>query len=270
LGHTAGVPSWEDDPAWIRKGRGSGLDPTHHWGKTEALAYIRGHAALAAPGVAFSYSNSGYTLLGLMIEKSTGHTAVSEIRRRLLLPLGLRDTYFEGFEPGQPDRVPHRYHYATPQFRTVAGMAPSFVTIAPELIDVGTTDLSDEWTAGAMISSPRDLVTFAMALRDGKLLKPASLAFMEQWAPALPGMKVGHGLFEFDTDAGPSIGHTGGVLGFSASLWWSEKGDAVVAVMANGSSMHAGKTPPNAATVALRSDFARLAARFAAQQETSH
>jgi len=45
-------------------------------------------------------------------------------------------------------------------------MRPRIVGVSgPELIDVGSTDLSDEWTAGGMISSARDLVTFAAALR---------------------------------------------------------------------------------------------------------
>ena len=273
LGHRSGIASWEDDPAWIRKGRGAGLDPTHQWGKTEALAYNKGHPALFAPGSAFSYSNSGYTILGLMIEKVSGHTAEAEIRRRVLLPLCLNDTYFEGFEPGQDDRLPRRYHHATPKFRAVAGIAPSFVTIRPDLVDVGPTDLSVEWTAGAMVSSPRDLVMFGRALRDGKLLKPRSMAFMQAWAPAFPSMKAGHGLFEIRTDAGPAIGHTGGVLGFSASLWWLESGDAVVAVLANLGTVHAGKPlpdgPHSAPTVASRSDFGKRAVQYAAQTEVN-
>lgn len=266
LAHSAGVPSWEDNADWIRKGRGAKLNPTHRWGKTEALDYVRGQPAIAAPGATYSYSNSGYTLLGLMIEKVTGNGAVSEIRRRILTPLGLRDTYFEGFEAGHPSRVPHRYHYATQRFRERAGIAPGFISITPELIDTGPTNLSVEWTAGGMISSPRDLVRFALALRDGKLLKPESQAFMEEWKPAVTGLKVGHGLFEMNTVAGPTVGHTGGVLGFSAALWWSEQSDVVVAVMGNVGSTDSGKAPPNAASVGLGDDFVKLSTRFAAQQ----
>jgi D-alanyl-D-alanine carboxypeptidase len=42
LNHTSGVPSWEDDPAWIRDGRGDRLDVGRIWDKTATLAYIRG------------------------------------------------------------------------------------------------------------------------------------------------------------------------------------------------------------------------------------
>lgn len=263
LGHRSGVPSWEDDPRWIRKGRGSGLDPSHRWRKTEALAYIRGTPATNPPGGAFAYSNSNYTLLGLMIETVTRRRAEAEIRRRILQPLALTDTYLEGFEPGRPRQVAHRYHYATTTFRKTAGIAPSFIEIEPDLVDTGANNLLDEWTAGGMITSPHDLVTFARALRDGRLLKPASLAFMEQWTPDGEGGEVGHGLFRMGTPQQPLIGHTGGVLGFTAVLWWSEQGDALVAVLSNGSGMHAGKSRPNAASVGLSPAFAELAIHYA-------
>ncbi|MGE0581288.1 MAG: serine hydrolase domain-containing protein [Steroidobacteraceae bacterium] len=266
LGHKAGVPSWETDPRWIRKGRGAEFDPTHHWRKTEALAYVRGTGATSPAGESFAYSNSGYTLLGLMIEKLTGRTAEAEIRRRVLAPLALTDTYLEGFEPGPAARVPHRYQYLTDKFRTDAGLAPSFAQVRSDLIDTGASNLSAEWTAGGLISSPRDLVLFARALNDGRLLKPASLAYMQQWSPGFRHMEAGHGLFRIAVGETRLVGHTGGVLGFTAVLWWNENSDTIVAVLSNGSGLHAGKTPPKATTVGLDPAFVSLAIRYARQQ----
>lgn len=265
LGHKSGIASWEDDPRWIRIGRGAGLDPAHRWGKAEPLDYIRGMPATSPAGTAFAYSNSGYTLLGLMIEKVTGRTAEAEIRRRILTPLGLADTYMEGFEPGQAARVPHRYQYLTDKFREDAGMAPSFKLVRPDLIDAGAAELSVEWTAGGMVSSPRDLVLFARALRDGRLLKPASVALMTQWSAGFTNMEVGHGLFRIRAGETALIGHTGGVLGFTAILWWAESGDAIVAILSNGSGMHAGKTPPRAPNVGRDPSFVAMAMRYARQ-----
>lgn len=267
LNHKSGIPSWEDDPLWIREGRGDAIDPQHLWRKTEALDYIQGIPAVAPPGQRFAYSNSGYTLLGMMIEKVTGREAEAEIRRRVITPLGLSDTYLEGFEPGQAARVPRRYQFATPQYRAAAGMAPSFTEVQPGLLDTGATNLSVEWVAGGMISSPRDLVLFARALRGGRLLKPESLAFMQQWGPGFAGMDAGHGLFRIHSGEAAVIGHTGGVLGFTAVLWWSESSDAIVAIVSNGSGMHAGKTPPKATTTGLNPDFVELAVRFARQRQ---
>jgi len=65
LNHTSGVPSWEDDPIWIREGRGASLEVNRVWGKPDTLAYIKGHPPAAAPGETYGYSNTNYTLLGL-------------------------------------------------------------------------------------------------------------------------------------------------------------------------------------------------------------
>ncbi|MCG8399952.1 beta-lactamase family protein, partial [Bacillus atrophaeus] len=75
------------------------------------------HPATHAPGAAYAYSNSNYTLLGLVIEKVTGHDAVHELRARVLDPLGLADIRMEGFEPVDAGRLPARYHFDTPEFR---------------------------------------------------------------------------------------------------------------------------------------------------------
>lgn len=265
LAHTGGVISWEDDPRWIREGRGSKLDPSHLWGKTEPLDYIRGpeHPALNAPGEKHNYSNTNYTLLGLVIEKVTGHTAESEIRRRVLEPLKLRDTFLEGFETFDTKRLPHRYHWATPTFEQTAGIAKGFQRVRPDLIDATGSNLSVEWTAGGMVSTPSDLALFALALRDARIISPASLKFITQWTPAWKGAEVGHGLFRTQNQQGYNIGHNGSVLGFTGSFYWTEQGDAIVAVLSNVGTMHAGDVPTSAAHVAQQPEFAKLAVQFA-------
>jgi D-alanyl-D-alanine carboxypeptidase len=265
LAHTSGVPSWEDDPNWIRHGRGRDLDPYHIWGRSEALDYVRDHPATSSPGAAFNYSNSGYTILGLLIERVAHRTAAQEIRKRILAPLNLNDTYLEGFEVGHPGRTPHRYHYATAAFREAAGIAPAFVEVRPNLIDVSPSNLSVEWTAGGVVSSPNNLTRFAIALRDGRLLNPSSLGCMQDWKPARPYADMGHGLFRYKSPDGALQGHNGSVLGFTGSLWWAETGDVAVAVLANVGAMHAGVAPPAAYDVALLSDFRTLAHRFATE-----
>ena len=96
LNHTAGIDSWEDDPAWIVNGRGEKLDPTKIWGKAETLDYIRRPNLSGPTPGKFSYANTNFTLLGLVIEKITQRTAEGEIRRRILEPLNMEHTYLEG------------------------------------------------------------------------------------------------------------------------------------------------------------------------------
>ncbi len=258
LGHVGGVPSWEDDPAWIREARGAGLDPDRIWGKTETLDYIRGHPATGPAGAIYAYSNTGYTLLGLIIEQITGQTLEAEVRRRILYPLKLEHTYFEGFERPASGRVSHRYHYATESFIATAGASPSFASAEGAVVDVTRSNLSVEWAAGGMLSSARDLAVFGRGLRDGQLVSRTSLSLMHQWRKTPAGTQVGHGLFRTELQHGAAIGHNGGVLGFTASLWWAEAGDVVVAILCNVGTMHAGADLPNAVSVALRSGFTDL------------
>ena len=227
LSHTSGVPSWEDDPNWIRDGRGALLDVDRMWGKSDTLAYIKGHPPVAAPGEIYNYSNTNYILLGLIIEKVTGAAALGEIRKRILKPLGLKDIYLEGFEPVPQDRLSHRYHWATPDFRRDAGVNTAFTELNPMLIDASRSNLSVEWTAGGMVATARDLALYGAALRDGELLTPQSMRFLTQWFPAGEAIQVGHNVFREEHQNGFAlIGHNGAVLGFSATLYWIEGADA--------------------------------------------
>jgi D-alanyl-D-alanine carboxypeptidase len=267
MNHTAGIPSWEDDPVWIRDGRGKTIEPSRSWGKGDTLDYIRGdrHPALFPAGQSFSYSNTHFTLLGLVIEHVAGSSLQAELRRRIIDPLELTHTYLEGFEERSSMLLPRRYHYATETFRQVAGIAESFSEVPHGLIDVSGSNLSVEWAAGGIVSSPRDLVRFASALRDDELLRPGTLNRMRTWVSARPNADAGHGLFRFETSSGFLDGHNGNVLGFTGSFWWAEKGDCVVAVLANVGSMHAGAVPAGASDVALRGDFPALAMAYAAE-----
>ncbi|KAF3391067.1 hypothetical protein DPV78_011138 [Talaromyces pinophilus] len=268
LSHHAGIDSWEDEPSWIVRGRGKDIRNDHIWGKTEALDYIRRPRVTAPePGQGY-YSNTNYTLLGLIIEKITGQTAEKEIRSRILEPLDMDQTYFEGFEEAKhPEHLPHRYHWATDRFRDTAGVAPSFPYVRYNLIEVTPSNLSTSWTAGGMISSVHDLLKFASALRDGRLLGSASKDILKDWKPFPDSsQQVGHGIFRWDslgTSNESWLGHTGGVLGFSAFLLWREEGDCAVCVLSNVGSVHSGDVPANAVTVVKRSNFLEIAAELA-------
>jgi D-alanyl-D-alanine carboxypeptidase len=264
LNHTGGVPSWEDDPEWISDGRGATLDVGRLWGKTETLPYIEGHEPLAAPGVAYSYANTNYTLLGMIIEQVTGEEAVDEIHRRILEPLSLADIHLEGFEPVPAEQLPHRYHWATPAFREDAGVNAAFSEVRADLIDASSSNLSVEWTAGGMVASARDLALYVVALRDGLLLEPGSMDFMLDWFPAGDGVQIGHNVFRSEYPDGlVLIGHGGSVLGFTGSMYWVEGTDVAVAVVANVGTMHSGRVPASAGSVARARAFIDQAMRVA-------
>jgi D-alanyl-D-alanine carboxypeptidase len=250
LNHQSGIPTWEFQADWIRRGRGEEMDLDHIWGKTETLAYCTADLLVPtnAPGERYSYSNTNYTLLGLIIEAVTGNEAATEIRRRILEPLGLRDTFLESFEEVPGGYVGH-YHFATPQFQVVAGVHPDFPEIRPYLVESTAGNLSPEWTAGGIVSSAGDLVRWARVIRDGELLGPEMQREVFTWYPPvqegrrtsryLQGISRSEDFYQDLT----AYGHSGGTLGFTAYMYWLEGTDIIIVLLANVGGMHSGLSP---------------------------
>jgi D-alanyl-D-alanine carboxypeptidase len=261
LSHTAGIDSWEDDSVWQVDGRGSNLSLDRLWVKTDTLDYVRRPRRTAPEPGQWYYSNTNYTLLGLAIEKITGRKAEQEIRQRILEPLGMKHTFLEGHETGPEQDVAHRYHHATTQFQSTAGVAAAFPFVQDELIDVTGSNLSVSWLAGGYISSPSDLITFASALKNGQLLKSHSMMVLQQWrSTTLRNHEMGHGLFRQHVPGhGTWLGHSGGVLGFGAQLWWAEGGDCVVSILSNAGTVLAGPVPGGTTGLLRESEFLDLA-----------
>ncbi|KAL6701959.1 beta-lactamase/transpeptidase-like protein [Trichoderma pleuroticola] len=266
LSHETGIDNWEDDPTWIKAGRGSKLDPAHKWTKVEPLDYIRRPRLTAPERGNYYYANTNYELLGFMIERITQNTAEAEIRRRILEPLGMAHIFLEGFEEQKQGTMTKRYHFATEEYREVAGINPAFPELQNgKLIDCTASNLSVEWTAGGIVSTPSDLVKFATAIRDGKLLSAESLATMKMWRPtSSEASEMGHGLFRMkDSEKHGWLGHFGGVLGFTGALWWKEEGDCVISVLSNVGVIHSGDVPSSGAHVIIKSKIRELAAELA-------
>jgi D-alanyl-D-alanine carboxypeptidase len=99
------------------------------------------------------YSNTNYILLGMIIREVTGQGPVTEIGRRILKPLGLRDTSFPLTSTEIPGPYAHGYYGS---------------------LDVtNLVNPSTAWTAGAMISTAGNVAEFYRALLTGRLLPPA-------------------------------------------------------------------------------------------------
>ncbi len=245
LNHTSGVPTWEFQPAWIRRGRGDKMMLGHLWDKTETLSYITDDLVAAdfAPGASYAYSNTNYTFLGLIVEAVTGNAVTAEIRHRILEPLGMAQTFMESFEP-IAGSLAHHYHYATPSFIREAGIHRAFPQIRSYLVESTGANLSPEWAAGGMVASAGDLVRFARALRDGHLLSPAMQQAMFTYRPPqdggsreyLQGIARSRELHARH----PLVGHSGGTLGFSTRMHWLEGIDLILVMMTNVGTMHSG------------------------------
>lgn len=251
LNHTGGIPSWEDDPIWIREGRGEKSEVGRIWNRTDVLSYLENTPPKSEPGKEYSYSNTNHTIIGLIIEKITGNNVVDEIRNRILTPARISDIYLEGFQTISRSRLPRRYHYATPEFKHTAGIQNTFNKETQGLIDASNSNLSVEWTAGGLVATASDLALYATAISSGKFLRPKSMSFVQTWFRVDDNVEVGHGLFRIRKPNISIIGHSGSVLGFTGAMYWHDEADIAVAILANVGTMHAGKDLPSASTIAL-------------------
>ncbi|WP_405915976.1 serine hydrolase domain-containing protein [Streptomyces sp. NBC_00728] len=139
-----------------------------------------------APGTRQDYLNINYTVLGMLIEKVTGHTYAHEASRRILGPAGMRHTYFPGTDPYI--HGPHNRGYqAVPR--------PDGTTA---FVDVTDWNQADRWAAGDMISTTADLERLITRLFKGDLVPARQLKEMFTVPPGIEGADMSAGLQRFE------------------------------------------------------------------------
>lgn len=220
LNHTSGIYDYFDDdsPFWTDAYFGDGADWTRVWTPLELVAYADGamHAPYFAPGESFHYSNTGYILLGLIVERASGKQFPERLHARILDPLGLTGTFYGGTE-------------------SVAGQTvDAYHLVDGELANVSATHLSALGTAGGMISTTPDLARFADTLFGGELLQPATLQEMHTYVPTTwPGVEWGLGVMRSETPDGHFIGHEGDGAGGGARMFLLVEADLTVVILTN-------------------------------------
>ena len=162
------------------------------------------------PGSKFEYSNSNYLLLTYLLEKSFKKNYAALLTQYIIQPAGLKNTYAGGkIKPAENECKSYKF---------IDGWQPE-----PE------TDASVALGAGAIVSTPTDLVKFSDALFSGKLLKPESLALMTTIKDG-----YGMGLFPAPFYDKTAYGHTGGIDGFTSVFEHFSDGDLSYALTSNG------------------------------------
>jgi D-alanyl-D-alanine carboxypeptidase len=201
LGHRSGIPEW-DGPAVDEQ---VGRHPAKVWKTSEFLDLAAAQPPVFAPGTSFSYSNTNYNLLGLIVERITGRSWRHEVTRRIIRPLRLTHT-------GLP----------APGHRSIAGAhAHGYGALDGRTLDLTRVDPSFAGAAGAcaLVTTVHDLARFRDALFGGRLFRRrATLRQMLDLAPAQgEGGLVGYGLGieEFALPGGVAlVGHLGGTAGY--------------------------------------------------------
>jgi D-alanyl-D-alanine carboxypeptidase len=190
-------------------------DPETIFTPDELIAYGVSASPVFEPGEMFNYSNTNTILLGKVIEQVTGQTVEDVFQQQILGPLNLTGTSMPGVSPDLPD--PH------PQGYTLQGTEP-----LQEPVDATNWSPSFGWTAGAMISTLPDLLTYDRALATGQgLLSPQTQTQRLESFPSPAGYGIAIGCVD------GWVGHTGELPGFNTSVYHDTTTDTSVVVMVN-------------------------------------
>lgn len=195
-------------------------NPDYRWTAAEALSYADGLAPLFVPGTAVSYSNTNYLLAELALSAAGGAPLPQLVRRYVLDPLDLADTYTQSFET-LPDR---------PASAFVRGYEDWDGDGFPE--DVSAINDGFGLGDGALISTTADIAAFYRALLlDRTLLGDKALAEMFSFSDdGYGGYGLGLEQWSFD-DYGTAYGHSGAVLGFTSIGVALPEAGAVIVVL---------------------------------------
>jgi D-alanyl-D-alanine carboxypeptidase len=207
LNHTSGVPDWVTHEV---EGQVAG-NPARIWTDDEAIALAAQLPGAFPPGSRWSYSNTNYTLVGLVLDRLGGAPWRDQVRTRVLDRLGLRSTQLP--QPGD---------------RTITSeYAHGYLDVDGRPLDLSTVDPSMAGASGgnAMVTTAQDLARFLDALLAGRLFqRPETLTAMTTMmdAPDESGLphRYGLGLESFDLPGLPTIiGHSGGAAGYATMMF---------------------------------------------------
>lgn len=204
LTHTSGIPNFTSFPDYST----SEATPTN----PKALVdRFRDKPLDFQPGEKWSYSNSGYVLLGYLLEKISGQTYADFVTQNIFKPLGMKDSGYDS----NSAIIPHRATGYTP--------GPN----GP--VNSGYIDMSVPFSAGALYSTTHDLLLWEQALYGGKVLSAASLKKMT--TPYKEN--YGCGLMIHNEKGHLQYEHGGGIEGFNTEMAYYPGDKLAVIVLAN-------------------------------------
>ena len=196
LTHTSGIHSYTEVEAWRA-----------HWAEDLTPDSIMGFVAKDtfdfAPGTRFKYDNSGYILLGMVIEKVSGEPYAKYLEKEFFEPLGLTHTSY----------CPS--HTTDPAF--AAGYSKKDDGVVPHEY----LSLTQPYAAGSLCSTVGDFVMWQRDLAAGKVVSPQSFTLMTTAATLTNGQPIryGFGLFPGDVLGHKDFSHSGGIPGYTTMAY---------------------------------------------------
>ena len=210
LNHTSGIHSYTSSPGW-QKTWADELSPD------AIVAFVAADTFDFAPGTGYRYNNTGYVLLGMVIEKASGQRYAKYLEEQFFKPLGLRQTSY------CPSKT------SDPAFALGYSKGPGGTARAQFL------DLSHPFSAGALCSTVGDFAKWQRALDGGQVVAPASYALMTTADTLIGGRRIsyGFGLVPGEFNGHKTISHTGGIPGFATAATYVPDDSLSIVVYTN-------------------------------------
>ncbi len=210
LTHTSGIRSYTDMADFGKKAR-------EDMSVDEIIALFRDEPLGFEPGEKYAYNNSGYVLLGAIIEKASGKTYEAYLREKIFEPLGMSQTYY-----GSASRI-------------IPRRAQGYDEVNAEFENAKYLSMSIPYAAGALLSTVDDLAKWDRALYGTGLLSQASLD--KWWRPFLlangESIHYGYGWSISSYEGHRVVGHGGGINGFTCHLLRMPEDRVFVTVLTN-------------------------------------
>jgi CubicO group peptidase (beta-lactamase class C family) len=223
LTHTSGIPSFTGFPDYVETMMLRSLPE-------KTIGRFRDKPLEFKPGERFVYSNSGYILLGYLVEKASGKAYEDYLQKAIFKPLGMKDSGYDHFE----QVLPHR--------------ATGYSRDADHWVNSAYIDMTVPYGAGALYSTVEDFYRWYQCWRDRKILSEASWKMMT--TPEKGNYGFGIGITEhFKKTDQKAYEHGGGINGFATSMKWFPEADLFIAAFANSDSARADVVANNLAAL---------------------
>lgn len=212
LNHTSGIPSYTGIPGWM-----AGPKPAQALTTEGLIAEFKAMPVEFERGAKWNYNNSGYVLLGAIVEKVTGKPWHEALAERITRPLGLSSIRYGVDE----DRI--------------AAMAEGHTVNDGKVAPSRPIHMSIPHAAGALVGNVRDLAKWSHALHHGKVVRSESYKQMIAKTRLADGTETPYGFGIGLTEVRDRVGisHGGGIFGFSTYALYVPSEDVFVAVLAN-------------------------------------
>jgi D-alanyl-D-alanine carboxypeptidase len=199
-------------------------DPDSIWPHLQMINTYVNAPPLFPQGTSYSYSNTNFFLLGMIIEAITGNTFADELKTRILLPHGLSQIYFP-----PDDSIPATKTPGWTSFTTVG----VYDTDASAILNDCSTSMA--FTAGAVVAKPADACKFTKLLWTGQIISDSSLNIMKQCTNLSSGYLTGYGYgaMRYTFNGKTYYGHSGDISGFTELTFYGTSDSVGVTISIN-------------------------------------